>query len=50
MTTHECVECFEPWESISAANECAILDVAEAKEARRPVRLSLRSDLIAIED
>lgn len=38
MTGHVCEECRTPWDSLSAANECATLDAAEAREARRPAR------------
>lgn len=36
--TYECSDCRTPWESSRAADECSILDAAEARQARRPTR------------
>lgn len=34
--SYQCDDCRTVWESQSAASECAILDAAEARDARRP--------------
>lgn len=31
-----CPDCSTPWDSQAAADECAVLDAAEARDARRP--------------
>jgi hypothetical protein len=33
---YQCEDCTTPWPSLKAANECAILDAIEARQARRP--------------
>lgn len=35
---HPCTDCGTAWESSRAADECAVLDAAETRAARRPVR------------
>lgn len=35
---HTCEDCGALWESSRAASECAVLDAAEARAARRPVK------------
>lgn len=35
---HPCEDCRTPWPSRRAADECATLDAAEARAARRPVK------------
>lgn len=35
---HPCIDCGTTWESSRAASECAVLDAAEARQARRPVK------------
>lgn len=35
---HRCEDCGTDWESSRAASECAVLDAAEARQARRPVK------------
>lgn len=39
---YQCEDCTTPWPSLKAANECAILDAAETRQARRPVRSVMR--------
>lgn len=34
--SYQCDDCRTVWDSQSAASECAILDAAEARDARRP--------------
>lgn len=40
--TYQCEDCRTPWESQIAADECAILDAAEARDARRPNPKAIR--------
>lgn len=41
--THTCPDCGANWASVTAANECELLDQIEARNARRPVRPVMRA-------
>jgi hypothetical protein len=38
-----CEDCGTVWSSLTAANECAILDAADQRAARRPIRSTPRN-------
>lgn len=40
--SYQCEDCRTPWESQLAADECATLDAAEARDARRPSTKTIR--------
>lgn len=43
MSATQCEDCATWWDSRAAADECAILDAAEARDARRPSTRTVRT-------